>query len=64
MEYMIVHRDDVIYRFRFRLHANDRLLLEPRIELVFQPIQGWDAERVKAWLVERNFEYYWEGYND
>lgn len=64
MEYMLVHRGTEIYKLTFRLRANDRLLLEPHDNVVFSPIQGWEAERVKVWLVDRGFEYYWEGYNE
>jgi len=65
MEYMIVHRDDAIYKLRFKCETDELLYLEPHPSAcVFHPIIGWEASKVMAWLEERNYEYYWESDHD
>lgn len=63
MEYMIVHRGKEIYRLRFT-HEADGVYLLTEEPIIFYAVHGWPADRVMAWLEQRNFESYWERDND
>lgn len=63
MEYLIVHRAGEIYKLRFKHEADDLYYLETNVA-IFYPVYGWELDKVKGWLDERGFEYYWESDHD
>lgn len=63
MEYLIVHRAGEIYRLRFDREGED-LFLSINTPGLFYPVHGFSDARVKNWLDDRGFEYYWETDHD
>lgn len=62
-EYLVVHRAGEIYKLRFQ-HTEPELYHLVSPPGIFYAIIGWEYERVRGWLEERGFKYYWEKDND